>query len=102
MEIPLVFKYGEVGVFLLDKIGPVLVSRAGTQRAVGGSVADLNMPSTVPLPLMAARHPTVPNWDSSSPGMGARLRPPDGAPTSEVQDIVGDGDVRVLRREKMH
>lgn len=100
MEIPLVFKYGEVGVFLLDKIGPVVVTRAGTQRAVGGNVADLNMPSTV---APATDGNQVPRdgdkWDS--PGVGARLRPPDGAPTSEVQDIIGDGDVRVLRRENM-
>lgn len=65
---------------MLDKIRPVVVSRAGTQRAVGGSVADLNMPSTVALPLMAARHPTIPSWDSSSPGVGARLRPPRWSP----------------------
>lgn len=103
MEIPLIFKYGEVGVFLLDKIEPVVVTRAGTQRAVGGSVADLNMPSTVAPATDGSQTPhDGDKWDSSSPlGLGARLRPPDGAPTSEVQDIVGDADVRVLRRENV-
>lgn len=66
MEIPLVFKYGEVGVFLLDKIGPVVVTRAGTQRAVGGTVADLNMPSTV-APVLMGTHDGD-NWDT--PGWG--------------------------------
>lgn len=104
MEIPLVFKYGEVGVFLLDKIGPVVVTRAGTQRAVGGSVADLNMPSMV-TPATDGNQAS-PRWrqlGQRQPRLGARLRPPPaGAPTSEVQDIVGDGDVRVLPRENAH
>lgn len=71
MEIPLVFKYGEVGVLLLDKTGPVVVTRAGTQRAVGGSVADLNMPSTVAPATDGNQAPHGgDNWDSGSPGWG--------------------------------
>lgn len=76
MEIILVFKYGEVGVFLLDKIGTVVVTRAGIRRAVGGSVADLKMPSTV---APATNRNQAPhrgdNWDSGSPGWGQAETP---------------------------
>lgn len=55
--------------------------------------------------------PGLPSRDTRTPGR-ARLseRPPgadgtpapaeDGAPTSEMQHVVGDGDVRVLREEE--